>query len=225
MVQGRSQKKKRRKRKGGRSSKFHCAWEVVSVYRANRGDPENRNKISICAPTRLLKRLRQCNERRGVKFDSTERRQKGGEGSLVPNVTRSENQPSNVSYIRIYIYTRATLRSPVPGRSRHIAAARLVYTNNRAFSANKKKLPSTCPKLLRQQLSCDAWRGVKGHHRRSLFVTAIVRTEPTGDSSTMETSWKLSSSDEIRQLLPTFCSFALNFIFDLLFGGRGKRGQ
>lgn len=135
---GGRKKKKRRKRKGGRSSKFHCAWEVVSVYRANRGDPENRNKISICAPTRLLKRLRQCNERRGVKFDSTERRQKGGEGSLVPNVTRSENQPSNVSYIRIYIYTRATLRSPVPGRPRHIAAARLVYTNNRAFSANKK---------------------------------------------------------------------------------------
>lgn len=144
---------------------------------------------------------------------------------MVPNVTRSENQPSNVSYIRIYIYiyTRATLRSPVPGRPRHIAAARLVYTNNRAFSANKKKLPSTCPKLLRQQLSCDAWRGVKGHHRRSLFVTAIVRTEPTGDSSTMETSWKLSSSDEIRQLLPTFCSFALNFIFDLLFG-EGEEG-
>lgn len=104
---GGRKKKKRRKRKGGRSSKFHCAWEVVSVYRANRGDPENRNKISICAPTRLLKRLRQCNERRGVKFDSTERRQKGGEGSLVPNVTRSENQPSNVSYIRIYIYIRA----------------------------------------------------------------------------------------------------------------------
>lgn len=70
---------------------------------------------------------------------------------------------------------------PISGRPRHIAAARLVYTNNRAFSANKKKkkLPSTCPKLLRQQLSCDAWRGVKGHHRPSLLVTAIVRTEPT----------------------------------------------
>lgn len=28
---------------------------------------------------------------------------------------------------------------PISGRPRHIAAARLVYTNNRAFSANKKK--------------------------------------------------------------------------------------
>lgn len=56
-----------------------------------------------------------------------------------------------------------------------------LHEQSRVFceQKKKKKLPSTCPKLLRQQLSCDAWRGVKGHHRPSLLVTAIVRTEPT----------------------------------------------
>lgn len=143
---------------------------------------------------------------------------------MVPNVTRSENQPSNVSYIRIYIYIYAR-NPPLSGSwttATHRRRTTRLHEQSRVF-CEQKKLPSTCPKLLRQQLSCDAWRGVKGHHRRSLFVTAIVRTEPTGDSSTMETSWKLSSSDEIRQLLPTFCSFALNFIFDLLFG-EGEEG-
>lgn len=141
---------------------------------------------------------------------------------MVPNVTRSENQPSNVSYIRIYIYTRATLRSPVPGRPRHIAAARLVYTNNRAFSANKKKLPSTCPKLLRQQLSCDAWRGVKGHHRRSLFVTAIVRTEPT------RRPWRPPGNcPRPTRSVNFYLHFAAlrSTLFSIYYSGRGKRGQ
>lgn len=135
---------------------------------------------------------------------------------MVPNVTRSENQPSN-----IYIYI-ATLHSPVSGRPRHIAAARLVYTNNRAFSANKKKLPSTCPKLLRQQLSCDAWRGVKGHHRRFLFVTAIVRTR-TDSSSTMHLLMETILVRRDLNSYLTFCSFAPNFLFSIYYSGGNKR--
>ena len=36
------------------------------------------------------------------------------------------------------------------------------FTRTIARFLRTKKLPSTCPKLLRQQLSCDAWRGSKG---------------------------------------------------------------
>lgn len=205
----------------------------LSVYTANRGEIslENRNKISICAPTRLLKRLRQCNaERRGVKFDSTERRQKGGEGSLVPNVTRSQNQPSSVSYT--YIYTQPS--PPIPGRPRHIAAARLVYTNNRAFSANKKKkkkkLPSTCPKLLRQQLSCDAWRGVKGHGdgRFSLRYrdceNGTDRSPTRGNHHHHHHHHQLSRSTTTTLLLSTRSFIFRSTLFSIYYSG-GERGR
>lgn len=206
----------------------------LSVYTANRGEIslENRNKISICAPTRLLKRLRQCNaERRGVKFDSTERRQKGGEGSLVPNVTRSQNQPSSVSYTYIYIYAgnppprflddRDT--SP-PHDSFTRTIARFLRTKKK-----KKKLPSTCPKLLRQQLSCDAWRGVKGHGdgRFSLRYRDCENgtdRSPTRGNHHHHHHHQLSRSTTTTLLLSTRSFIFRSTLFSIYYSG-GERGR
>ena len=136
------------------SSKFHCDREVVSVYRANRGEiPKTEIKFPSARQPDLLKRLRQCNEWRGVKFDSIERRQKGGEGFLLPNVARSENQPSNVSYIYIYIYiyicTRSTLRSPRFLDDRDTSPPHDSFTRTiaRFLRTKKKKAPVDLSKV------------------------------------------------------------------------------
>ena len=234
VVQGWSWKKKRKEKKRKEkervefgSSKFHCDREVVSVYRANRGEiPKTEIKFPSARQPDLLKRLRQCNEWRGVKFDSIERRQKGGEGFLLPNVARSENQPSNVSYVYIYIYIYIYVRAQ-PSASPQFLDDRdtspphdsFTRTIARFLRTKKKKLPSTCPKLLRQQLSCDAWRGVKGHHRPSLLVTAIVRTEPTMHLlETILVQTRYSTSIYIFEQL--CAQFYIRFIFD-----SGEKGR
>lgn len=202
----------------------------LSVYTANRGEIslENRNKISICAPTRLLKRLRQCNaERRGVKFDSTERRQKGGEGSLVPNVTRSQNQPSSVSYT--YIYTRATLPPDSWTTATHRRRTTRLHEQSRVFceqKKKKKKLPSTCPKLLRQQLSCDAWRGVKGHGdgRFSLRYRDCENGTDRSPTRGNHHHHQLSRSTTTTLLLSTRSFIFRSTLFSIYYSG-GERGR
>lgn len=94
-----------------------------------------------------------------------------------------------------------------------------LHEQSRVFcEQKKKKLPSTCPKLLRQQLSCDAWRGVKGHHRPSLLVTAIVRTEPTMHLlETILVQTRYSTSIYIFEQL--CAQFYIRFII------RGRRGE
>lgn len=95
-----------------------------------------------------------------------------------------------------------------------------LHEQSRVFcEQKKKKLPSTCPKLLRQQLSCDAWRGVKGHHRPSLLVTAIVRTEPTMHLlETILVQTRYSTSIYIFEQL--CAQFYIRFIFD-----SGEKGR
>ena len=108
---------------------------------------------------------------------------------------------------------------PISGRPRHIAAARLVYTNNRAFSANKKKKSSRRPVQSCCDNNCLATRGV-GSRGTTDLLSSLPRL---WERNRPCTSWKLSSSRRDTQLLPTFLSsFALNFIFDLLFGGEGE---
>lgn len=205
----------------------------LSVYTANRGEIslENRNKISICAPTRLLKRLRQCNaERRGVKFNSAERRQKGGEGSLVPNVTRSQNQPSSVSYTYIYIYTRATLPPDSWTIATHRRRTTRLHEQSRVFCEQKKKKKSSRRPV---QSCCDnnclVTRGVGSRGTGTdgfLFVTAIVRTEPTG-VRLVETTTTTTTSCPARQLRRSSYLHAALFSAQLYFPFiiRGERGE
>lgn len=203
----------------------------LSVYTANRGEIslENRNKISICAPTRLLKRLRQCNaERRGVKFDSTERRQKGGEGSLVPNVTRSQNQPSSVSYTYIYIrnppprFLDDRDTSP-PHDSFTRTIARFLRTKKKKKKSSRRPVQSCCDN------NCLVTRGVGSRGTGTdgfLFVTAIVRTEPTG-VRLVETTTTTTTSCPARQLRRSSYLHAALFSAQLYFPFiiRGREGK
>ena len=108
--------------------------------------------------------------------------------------------------------------NPLPGRTpslgdRDIAAARLVYTNNRArFSTGQKKLPSTCPKLLRQQLSCDAWQGSRGTH-----VSPRYRDCENGTDARLRDCSVCSCLREIIIARPSFTAHLFTVLFFLFF--------